>query len=558
MGQEYKPRNRREFLHTTASLTAAVTAATTLSKRLPASILQAVLLKDGGSSVDSEQRARISLKIRQDAALRNHTLSRPSIANNGDEERYEDGIANYSKGLPHCPNGIVQADAYTSFLAALRTEHPGDLELIPLGGTVRLVNPQAGLTFDLEGMDSHQTEMKPAPSFAGAERAGEAVECYWMALLRDVQFEEYSKDRTLEACKELSNLRDFRGPKVSGRVTPKTLFRGLTSGDLAGPYISQFLLHSLDYGALLIHQRIKTYLSQSNRGTDYLTDTETWLAAQNGQGPFEIARFDPTPRYIRNGRDLAAYVHGDQAFQAFFNATLFFANSRLPLNSGNPYRSSKTQIGFATFGLPHIQGLLGAVSGCALRAVWYQKWFVHRTLRPEEFGGRLHFLLTGKEKYPIHPDALNSTAVAQVHAGNGTCFLPQAFPEGCPQHPSYGQGHAAVAGACATLLKAFLDERLPMDHFTRVVQPATDGLSLTPYDEPDVEQITIGSELNKLASNIALGRNFAGIHWRSDYAEGLTLGEEVAMAFLRDQRQTFTEDGRGLSFTKFDATPVTI
>lgn len=141
---------------------------------------------------------------------------------------------------------------------------------------------------------------------------------------------------------------------------------------------------------------------------------------------------------------------------------------------------------------------------------------------------------------------------------NGTYLLPQAFPEGCPQHPSYAQGHAAVAGACATLLKAFLDEKQSFDHFARVVHPDENGVSLIPYNGPDAGQLTIGSELDKLASNIALGRNHAGIHWRSDYVEGLLLGESAAIAVLRDQRQTFTEDFRGLSFTKFDGTLVTV
>ncbi len=33
--------------------------------------------------------------------------------------------------------------------------------------------------------------------------------------------------------------------------------------------------------------------------------------------------------------------------------------------------------------------------------------------------------------------------------------LPMAFQEGSPMHPSYGAGHATVAGACVTILKAY-------------------------------------------------------------------------------------------------------
>ena len=57
-------------------------------------------------------------------------------------------------------------------------------------------------------------------------------------------------------------------------------------------------------GALNINQQYSTY----RPCLDYLTDADTWLRVQNGQGPFEENALDPKPRYIRNGRDLSAYV----------------------------------------------------------------------------------------------------------------------------------------------------------------------------------------------------------------------------------------------------------
>lgn len=555
-----RTQDRRRFLRNAGTAAAATLAAGSAGFGSTfGDILQTPpTLNPDSPKVDGE-RATKSFEIRRDAALRNGNLPLPTNADNGDEKKYPDKIGSYTKGLPHNSEGIVESSAYQALLNATLSGLPSDFDLIPMGGTVRLVNPQAGLTFDLEGMDSHLSTMGPAPEFASAERAAEAVECYWMALLRDLGFAQYAANETaLAACAELSKMSDFRGPKKDGSVTPETLFRGFTKGDAVGPYISQFLLHTLNYGAIPLRQSIKTYLSLSDRGSDYMTDLESWLAAQNGQGPFAMNSIDPLPRHIRNGRDLSAYVHADQAYQAFFNATLFFAHDKLPVNPGSPYKASKTQSAFATFGLPHIQAMLGVVSGCALRAVWYQKWFVHRTLRPEEFGGRLHFVLADSAKYPIHPDALNAKAVAQVQAANGTYLLPQAFPEGCPQHPSYAQGHAAVSGACATLLKALLDERRRINDFADVVEASNDGLSLATYQGTDASQLTIGGELNKLASNIAMGRNYAGIHWRSDYVEGLRIGEAAAIAVLEDQRRTFTENFKGLSFTKFDGTLVTV
>jgi hypothetical protein len=67
----------------------------------------------------------------------------------------------------------------------------------------------------------------------------------------------------------------------------------------------------------------------------------------------------------------------------------------------------------------------------------------------------------------------------------------------------------------------------------------------------------VGGELNKLASNIATGRNLAGVHWRSDARESLKAGEAVAISILRDQRACYNERFDGFTFTKFDGTRVT-
>jgi hypothetical protein len=48
------------------------------------------------------------------------------------------------------------------------------------------------------------------------------------------------------------------------------------------------------------------------------------------------------------------------------------------------------------------------------------------------------------------------------------------------------------------------------------------------------------------------------VHWRSDYAESLRLGEEVAIRTLMDFRATVNEKFDGCTFNKFDGTPVTI
>src|SRR5215471_16203774 len=470
-------------------------------------------------------RRRRALELRMAAAVEEFRVPVPEHRNNGDEETYPNRIGNYSKGLPHNGYGEVDSSAYESLLHALQTGDPADFEEIVMVGSVPLVDPQAGLAFDIEGTDSHQMALGPPPRLASA------------------------------ASDDLSRMSDFRGPKENGRVTPHTLFRGFTAGDLIGPYVSQFLLKTVDFGALTVQQKFNTYLP----GTDYMTDADSWLAVQDGRGSFGDNQIDPRPRHIRNGRDLSAYVHVDVLFEAYLNACLWLIDNGATLNRGNPYfNRSRTQTGFGTFGPPHVKALLAEVATRALKAVWFQKWFVHRTLRPEEFGGLVHFTKTGEANYPLDSQVLNSEAVARTFRRNHTYFLPHAFPEGCPQHPSYGQGHGTVAGACATIVKAFFDESFVLSGITNIVQAAEDGLSLVPYSGGDVDQITVGGEMNKLAANVAIGRNHAAVHWRSDYADSLLLGEAVAISVLRDQKGCYNEIFDGFTFTKFDGTTITV
>ncbi len=169
---------------------------------------------------------------------------------------------------------------------------------------------------------------------------------------------------------------------------------------------------------------------------------------------------------------MAEWVHIDVLFQAYFNAMLILFGMGAPFDARNPYANSRTQIGFGTFGGPHIASLVCAVATCALKSVWYQKWSVHRRLRPEAFGGRIHNHVTRAATYPIHSDILNSAALDAVFLENGTYLLPQAFPEGSPTHPAYGAGHATVAGACVTILKAWFDESFVIPN---PVVPTADG-----------------------------------------------------------------------------------
>lgn len=509
------------------------------------------------------RRANEACRIRLQAAKQQRNIPLPPHPDNGDEKLYFNRIGNFSKGLPHNSIGEVNPYAYNVLLYALSSGKPSDFENIPLGSPPdtrsKLVNPQAALAFDLQGTDSHAHSVPPPPKLNSKETAGEMVENCWMALCRDIPFSQYnSHPLTVNAASEISDLSHFHGPKTFGRVTPQTLFRVEIPGALNGPYISQFLWKVPPFGATYIEPKILTALPDIN----YATSFQEWLSLQNGIPPFQSNHFDSQRRYIRNGRDLSTWVHIDKLFQSYFNALLimlaqpssdpFVGGIAAPFNPGNPYLHSVNQTGFGTFGAENVLSLLGEVSNRALKGQWFQKWLVHRRLRPEEYGGLVHLKKKYHIPYPLDEEILNSFVLNQIYSQFGSYLLPLSYPEGCPLHPSYGAGHATVAGACVTVLKAWFQEDYIIPD---PVVTTDDGLNLIPYSG---QPLTLSGELNKLATNIAIGRDHAGVHWRSDALASLILGETIAISVMKDQKMTYNETFHGFSFTKFDGTRITI
>jgi len=473
---------------------------------------------------------------------------------NGDEALYADLRGTFSKALPHDNLGEVDLGAYQTLRDALESGDPGDFELIQLSPVAdrKLANPQAAYAFEMTGRDSHDTRIPPAPKFASALQAAEMGEVYWQALTRDIPYRNWATSGDIaDAVADLNhNFSQTVGPKIGGLVTPGTIFRGETPGDLVGPYISQFLWQQVPYGLAKIEQQ---YLFPQP-GIDFMTDYNEWLAIQRGQNPVNPITFEHVPRYVYSNRALGEYVHQDVTFEAYFNAALImFSYGPAALDTQNPYLSSATQGGFVTFGLADIADMVTKAANVALKGAWWHKWLVHRRLRPEVFCGRIENQANGSKNYGIHPDILNSKAVAITQEINGIALLPMAFPEGSPTHPSYPAGHASNAGACATILKAFFNEDFIIPN---PVVASADGLSLDPYI--GVAALTLGGEINKLANNISLGRDAAGVHYRSDGVDGLEVGEQQAIGMLRDYSRGYNEKFAGFQLKRFDGQKIVI
>jgi hypothetical protein len=492
-------------------------------------------------------------------------------------------IAKFGKGLEHDDDtGLPTVDAYTTLVEAC--ENGEGYDAIPTGGPRPLVQPESAWTYMTEGGSTAQLRIARPPAFDSPEAGAEMIELYWRALTRDVKFRDYDdNDLVQKAVDELDSLDAYNGPGADGTVTTDNVFRGVTPGATTGPYVSQFLWKDRNLGGGVEDQKIEV----QEPGSDYATTVTEWKKIQNGEVPSEN-ELTGSRRHIITGRDLSERVHDDPPFRQLQKAAqvlVFTMNA--PLDEGIPYtlkpfsesgRSRRNPenfrdqvtLPFNDFGPLYIEKKVLEASEHGQKAAWHKKWNVHRRLRPEEYGGRVQATRGSGLPSPdgvdleseIPDNLLGSDALAETKAEFGSYLLPQAYAEGSPTHPSYPAGHSVVAGAGATVLKALFDGDYEFPASEKVV-PTRDGETLETAEETDAmgvdETLTVRGELNKLASNMALGRNRAGIHYRSDGIEGLRLGEAAAVRFLEDQLalQTATGDIR-LSFETFDGDSVTI
>lgn len=415
----------------------------------------------------------------------------------------------------------------------------------------------------------------------------------------------------------LSPATAFRGSTKGALAGPYiSQFMLVGAGSLAGPGggASSFPATAaafdlvdgfIPYGSVVIDQRT---LSAKNC-LDYMTSWNSWLDVQNGANFKGADDFEAKRRFITTPRDLATYVHFDALYEAYLNACLIMLRLNVPASKGFPEPSpSLRRDAFATFGGPHILSLVTEVATRCLKAVRRQKFNYHRRARPETLGGRLTLACLGAadkigcaggdfvdmlNEIPAelcdaivrHNTDQNSSSMTKMRSvkckdsgrpdacASAAAFrkcnllLPMAFPEGSPMHPAYGAGHATVAGGCVTMLKAFFEmftdcnstvERPLVDGAGQpiVYVPNHDGTKLV-KDRKTKGPLTVQGELDKLAANISIGRNMAGVHYYSDYYDSLRMGERIAVGILLEQAPTYG-DAVETTFKSFDGDYVTL
>lgn len=395
----------------------------------------------------------------------------------------------------------------------------------------------------------------------------------------------------------------------SGDVTPGTLFRGYGRqagdgpDDTTGQFHSQFLLQQL---YPLFPSGCAPYVAGLTGVTELELDDiarerhvpianarefgvtfDDFVDIQNGALP-ETYREDDfvedEGRYPYLGRDMGTHVHTDGPYQEYYRAATVLLFWDFPRTSLSPYvGDSRNEADGVTFGPVDPFALVGAVSYEAFKAAWAQKWRSFRRVRPEAMAGYVDVEQRQGDQpldEPILDDVVEAPAVQDVldvvkeHNGRQadqgfvdsdqnaeTLLLGQMYPEGSPTHPAYPSGHATMAGAGVTVLKALFDDQASIT--TTGMRP----VGIDPDDpsqhvfidrgedyDPAIHEQTVGSELDKLASNIAHARMFGGVHYRSDGERGIRLGEQVAIRFLQDHLREYPEAefGGAFEFTNRD------
>ena len=478
---------------------------------------------------------------------------------NDDESTIPKYIGNFTKGMSHDSTGRINDNGYVLLRDGMSNRDVDKISSIPLAGSRKFVQPLAGFNLNSVGTPPSSIPLPAAPSISSAQAAGELVECYCQALCRDVPFVDYGSDPKVNNCViYLSSLSDYKGIKP---ITSSNIFRGIGIGVDVGPYISQlFYMDTLDWPYTL---SAKVDFPTRSAINDRMITKTNYLSVQNGNIPENGPTLLGSETYLSTGRDMSYLIWKDSPGKCFERAAIHAIDAGCPFSSSNPYINNPIQANqeqFITWNLCDIRSCMFMVIQNALSAAWYGKWMINRRLRPEAMANEVvQYKSTNTNIAKLHSDLLNSGVLNDIFALNGTYYLPQAFPEGSPMHPSYPQGHSTLSGACITILKAFLDDTWV---FPNPVVPNSAGTLL----EPITDTLTLSGELNKLASNIALGRDFAGVHYRSDAHEGILLGEMIAIEVLQNWINRYPEtnlvngnvEDVSFNFTSYMGTPVTI
>ena len=468
-------------------------------------------------------------------------------------------------------DGSLLADPNEQYqvLVAMEAGDQDALAQITLGGGRKFVDSQAAFAHELVGGDPYGFSFESCPTLASNQACAEMLEDYEMAICRDKSWDTINSNAVDADCSRAVDMLnafgdDFKGLKEGGQVTRQTLFRGNCYGNQYGPHMSQFAVHDFTSGA---HPIIQKYILDTG---DYGNTEANFFSIQEGNIPVAQTTSAPDSYRLFSPRGLGSLIHNDFVYQFFYYAAQILVAAGVPRNAA--YSDIYPDEAFVTNGgLVHMVTALADVTKNAFTAAWVHKWRNHLRLRPEEMAARVvkqeEGVLNGLVNTNFFASSHGQDTVNAIKAynlangGENAAYLPLMYAEGSPMHPAFPAGHATTAGAMATILKlifadvAWTTTNLGTD-LGRVLE-SNDGANLTDYTG-DTANMTVHTELNKLAANCAMGRNVAGVHYRADSDGGNRLGEKVAVEYYKDYMSRQIQPHAQISCLGFDGNTLTI
>jgi len=459
----------------------------------------------------------------------------------------------------------------------------------------RLVDVYCIFDKEIYGRFRSSYDISGAPSPTSAQAQAELLELYAMSLMRDVGFNLLSEyvttlflppgatayvDKIVTWMNDPYIKNNLNAPlDACGNITSTNLFRGKT-GDLIGPHVSQFFFYAISYGQLIVNQTYDVYENSvfnnfnpnywPNFNNDFVRTESNFLRLWNG---FNITDPNENPdsnggeqheynkRCITTLRDSALYIYRDQVWQPFYTVACILSTAPrtdapgvLGIPIGFTVNPPNSRIGskFIDLGLVDLYYLLMTVTKLAMDSTWLYKWSQLR-LRPEEMAYQVHLKIKYGLGLDFSANLINNPILADVSNNNsGNYLLPQAYTVGSPCHPALPSGHATIAGAMSTIIKAWFNCDASMNayesnYYAGIPSGYPPYLAIYPaafesgYTGPNIT-LKVEHEIDKMASNCSIFRNIAGIHYRSDAETGLNIGEQVAIAVLQEWVNRYSAD----------------
>jgi hypothetical protein len=243
-----------------------------------------------------------------------------------------------------------------------------------------------------------------------------------------------------------------------------------------------------------------------------------WQALQAGTVP-RRQELSATTVAMSTGRDIASLAHQDaptmigNCVMRMLLAHGAKPSARAPL--------APNELAFVSpGGVWEMQCANGIAALPAGQEGWRMKFRDHRRARPEELWPRA---VRGE----LHESFLRLAGWLVELVGP---YLPLVYAEGCPLHSDDPSGHAIDAGVWITICKAW---------FADGPVPSMGIQSLHP-------------EIDLMGWHMVDGRSWARIHTRRSLTLGMRIGEEHALAYLRQQNATSPQPLGATSFIGVD------